>query len=50
MLGKALGARIIGEKAFEKISDQSFNKATLLSQQVPSIVESSFPVGSFKQA
>ncbi len=48
-VGKALGARIIGEKAFEKISDQSFNKATLLSQQVPSIVESSFPVGSFNR-
>ncbi|CEO88733.1 hypothetical protein SSCH_250009 [Syntrophaceticus schinkii] len=44
-VGKALGARVIGEKAFEEISDQSFNKAVLLSQQVPYIVESGYPVG-----
>ncbi|MDD2359737.1 MAG: ABC transporter ATP-binding protein [Syntrophaceticus schinkii] len=48
-VGKALGARVIGEKAFEEISDQSFNKAVLLSQQVPYIVESGYPVGSFNR-
>lgn len=48
-VGKALGARVIGEKAFEEISDRSFSKAALLSNQVPYIVESDYPVGSFNR-